>query len=264
MRWINGLFGNTRQENELRFCCNLCGRTVLAPVARLTREESTCRCGSTVRQRALIHVLSLELFGESLPLPDFPYRPDIVGLDMSGAATYAGGLATKLGFTNTFLHKAPQLDIANLDSACIGRCDFVISSDVFEHVPPPISIAFVNVLRLLKPGGLFVLTVPYNKQGATIEHFPELHDYQIEIRNGKRVLVNSTAEEHRQEFNNLVFHGGEGETLEMRVFSESGVVEELLSAGFTDVRIRRESCLEHGVCWPQDWSLPISARRAEP
>jgi SAM-dependent methyltransferase len=264
MTWFNGLFGPARREDELHFCCNLCGRRCVSPMEKLTREERTCRCGSTVRQRALVHVLSLELFGESLPLPDFPCRPDIVGVDMSGAATYAGRLEKKLGFTNTFLHKTPKLDIANPDPAWIGRCDFVISSDVFEHVPPPVSIAFINVMRLLKPGGLFVLTVPYTKQGTTVEHFPELLDYQIEMRNGKRVLVNVTRDKHRQEFDNLIFHGGEGETLEMRVFSESGLLDEMHGAGFTDVRIHGESCLEHGVWWADDWSLPITARRAGP
>lgn len=261
MEWLDRLFGRTRQDQHYR--CNLCGRSAHSPIEKLTREEPTCRCGSTVRQRALIHCLSLELFGNGVPLPDLPARPDIVGIDMSGAATYSSRLAGKLGYTNTFLHKAPQLDITDPAPAWIGQCDFVISSDVFEHVPPPVSIAFSNVLRLLKPGGLFVLTVPYTKQGGTVEHFPELHHYQLESRDGKRVLVNSTRHGQRQEFDNLVFHGGEGETLEMRVFSESGVVEELRRAGFTDIRIHGESCPEFGIFWPQNWSLPITARRAE-
>lgn len=262
MIWFNGMFDCAPQENILRFRCNLCGRSVRAPFEKLTREERTCKCGSTVRQRALVHALSLELFGESLALPDFPSRPDIVGVDMSGAATYVSKLAKKLGFTNTFLHKAPRLDIVSPGSLWTGKCDFVISSDVFEHVPPPISIAFANVLSLLKPGGLFVLTVPYTKQGTTVEHFPELFDYQIQLQNGKRVLVNVTIDKKRQEFDGLIFHGGEGQTLEMRVFSESGVIQELLGAGFTDIRMRGESFLERGIRWAEDWSLPITARRA--
>lgn len=262
MIWLDRLFGRSRQENGLRFRCNLCGRSALAPIAKLTREETACKCGSTVRQRSLIHCLSLELFGKSLPLPDFPLRPDIIGIDMSGATTYSHRLAKRLGYTNTFLHKSPQLDITDPDPSWIGQCDFVISSDVLEHVPPPVSLPFSNVLRLLKPGGLFVLTVPYAKQGMTVEHFPELHDYRLEARDGKRVLVNVTREQQRQEFDNLVFHGGEGETLEMRVFSESGVIQELHHAGFIDIRIHGEPCPEYGIFWPQDWSLPITARRA--
>lgn len=262
MNWFKRLFGRPAQEETLRFRCNICGRTAQAPLAKITREEPTCRCGSTLRQRGLIRVLSLGLFGVNRAIPDFPHRPDITGIDMSGATLYAKGLAKQLGYTNTFLHKAPHLDITQPGEAWLGQCDFVISSDVFEHVPPPVGRAFENTLHLLKPGGIFVFTVPYTKEGKTIEHFPDLHDYRLDSQNGHRVLVNTTAEGQRQEFSDLVFHGGEGETLEMRVFSEKGVIEELQRAGFTDIQIHREPCLEQGILWPQDWSLPISARRA--
>jgi hypothetical protein len=49
--------------------------------------------------------------------------------------------------------------------------------------------------------------------------------------------------------------------LEMRVFSESGVLRELEHAGFTDIHIHREPYSQFGIAWPQEWSLPISARR---
>jgi SAM-dependent methyltransferase len=245
-----------------RFRCNICGSRCVVPAASLTREQPSCGyCGSSVRQRAIVRLLSLELFGRGMALPDFPSRPDLVGIDMSGAANYAEGLAHKLGFTNTFLHKAPRLDITAPDPQWLGRCDFVISSDVFEHVAPPVGRAFDGALRLLKPGGVFVFTVPYARTGDTIEHFPELHDYRIEERDGRRILVNTTADRRTQEFADLVFHGGEGETLEMRVFSEAGVSGELQRAGFTGIRIHGEPCAESGIAWPQDWSLPISARR---
>lgn len=250
----------TRDE-QVRFRCNICGRRCVAAASDLTRENLTCSCGSSVRLRALIHVLSLELFGKSLALPDFPRRQDIIGIDMSGAATYAVGLERKLGYTNTFLHKSPRLDITAPDSRWYGRCDFIISSDVFEHVARPVGRAFENALRLLKPGGVLVLTVPYVKTGQTVEHFPELHDWHIEHRDGRRVLVNKTEDGHCKHYDGLVFHGGEGETLEMRVFSEAGVLDELRCAGFTAIRIHGDPCAEYGIAWPQTWSLPISARR---
>jgi len=255
---LKGFWSGT---DVLRFRCNICGRASRADKGRLTREEPTCRCGSKVRIRALVHLLSSALYGKSLALPDFPLRPDIIGIDMSGSAAYAGRLAEKLSYTNTFLHKPPYFDITNPEAGWLGRCDFVISSDVFEHVAPPVSRVFRNTLRILKPGGVFVLTVPYGKSGDTLEHFPELHDFHIEGRGKRRVLVNTTAGGIRQEFDNLVFHGGEGDTLEMRVFSESGVLEELRRAGFEDIRIHSEPHHEFGIHWIYDWSLPISARR---
>jgi SAM-dependent methyltransferase len=180
---------------------------------------------------------------------------------MSGATAYAKRIAKRLGYTNTFLHKAPSLDITGPGQEWLGQCDFVMSSDVFEHVVPPISRAFKNTLQILKPGGIFVLTVPYTLTGETREHFPELHRYQVLSRKGKRVLVNMTNEGKVQEFDQLVFHGGEGETLEMRVFSETGLLRELEQAGFADIRIHREPFRQFGIIWHQQWSLPITARR---
>lgn len=247
---------------RLTFRRNICGHCCITPIASLTREQKTCHhCGSTVRQRALIHVLSLELFAAGTAISDFPNRPDIVGIDMSGAANYADKLARKLSFTNTFFHKQPRLDITAPDPQWFDHCDFIISSDVFEHVAPPVGRAFENTLRILKPGGLFVFTVPFTKTGDTVEHFPELHDWHIDRRDGQRLLQNVTVDGRSQRFDNLIFHGGEGETLKMRVFSETSVLAELKRAGFEAIRIHGEPCLEFGIVWHQDWSLPISARR---
>ena len=92
--------GPTR-DDELRFRCNICGRNAKAKKAALGREQPTCSCGSSVRLRALIHHLTQELFGASLAIPDIPMRPDIIGIDMSGARLYADRLARRLGYTNT-------------------------------------------------------------------------------------------------------------------------------------------------------------------
>jgi SAM-dependent methyltransferase len=259
--WKNLFSSSNSREQQISFRCNICGRIAQVSPSKLTREDVSCRCGSTVRVRAIAHVLSLELFGKSHALPDMPSRPDLIGVDMSGAAILAERLAKRLGYTNTFLHKAPCLNIVAPPEEWLSRCDFVISSDVFEHVGPPVSRAFENTLRLLKPGGVLVLTVPYNTAGDTVEHFPELHRYHIDKRDGKQVLVNTTANGKLQEFDKLVFHGGDGDTLEMRVFSEGGVLSELERAGFTDIHIHREPCPQFGIAWPQEWSLPISARR---
>jgi SAM-dependent methyltransferase len=258
---LDALKGSLRGKTAIRFRCNVCGRDGKALSERFGREQVSCRCGSTVRFRSLIHVLSLELFGESKAIADFPIRPDLVGLDMSGAANYALPLAQRIGYVNTFLHKAPFLDITSPGKEWLSRCDFLISSDVFEHVAPPVSRAFRNAIRLLKPGGVLVLTVPYRPEGQTLEHFPDLHDFRIEKRNGRHTLTNVTSDGRHQVFENLVFHGGEGETLEMRVFSLRGLIDELENAGFEQIRVHDDAVPEFGIAWPQPWSLPLSARR---
>jgi len=43
--------------------------------------------------------------------------------------------------------------------------DFIISSDVFEHVNSPIADAFRSLRKLIKPTGVIIFSVPYNKNG---------------------------------------------------------------------------------------------------
>ncbi len=250
----------------LTYQCNICGRACECPIGALQREGPSCsHCGSTVRMRAIIHLLSLELFGESRTLPDFPIRPAIKGIGLSDWRGYAIPLAHKLGYQNTFYHKKPRLDITRVDSAWEAQFDFVIASDVFEHVAPPVSAAFANARRLLKPNGVLIFTVPYTlKDGPTLEHFPGLYDYRL-IRTGTGFrLHNRTQAGDEQVFDQLVFHGGAGETLEMRVFTLTALQREFQKAGFTRVKVHCEPEFKFGIYWRVDWSLPITARAVGP
>lgn len=229
----------------------------------MDRETPTCQaCGSNARVRAVIQVLSMELFHENLLLPDFPTRREIRGLGMTDWEGYAVKLFEKFDYQNTYYHEEPKLDIAAASIApeFMGK-DFIISSDVFEHVAPPVSRAFENVWKMLKPGGLFILTVPYGHQRETIEHFPELNEFNVVERDGSFVLRNKTSTGVVQEFNDLVFHGGPGATLEMRVFSETALIQHLKDAGFANIKVQRAADLVHGIWWPEPWAFPMSARR---
>jgi SAM-dependent methyltransferase len=247
---------------HLTFRCNICGAFCESKVNDLGRETPSCAmCGSTVRMRAIIYLLSQALFGCSIALPNFPIRKDIRGIGLSDWIGYAIPLAQKLNYTNTFYHQEPRLDITAVDPAWEGTLDFLISTDVFEHIAPPVSVAFVNVHKLLKPNGVFIFTVPYGKDAETEEHFPELFQYEIVEREGKQLLKNITRDGREQIFENLKFHGGEGATLEMRLFSESALLKELAHAGFRAVKTHAEPDWVHGVYWAHDWSLPMTARK---
>jgi GT2 family glycosyltransferase len=243
----------------LHYRCNICGRACKTPVDALGRETPSCSCGSTVRSRAIIHLLSMELFGKSIALPDFPIRPDLRGWGMSDGG-YAGVLAKKVGYVNTFYHQDPRFDItAPLDPEIEGTLDFLISTEVFEHITSPVSTAFRNARRLLKPGASFIFTVPYTLRSDTDEHFPELHQYEIVERPGADpILRNITRDGREQVFENLVFHGGPGSTLEMRVFAQAALLTEFKKAGF-EAKISSEPCWEFGIYWRDAWSLPIVA-----
>src|SRR6266849_4742006 len=93
---------NRVEPGLLSFRCNICDRPGLTRMATLDREGPSCEgCKSSVRLRAIIQILSLELFGRSLSISEFPDSHDIVGLGISDWEVYAEGLACKFNYTNT-------------------------------------------------------------------------------------------------------------------------------------------------------------------
>ena len=251
-------------EPAVDFTCNVCGkanRGVLLAYAE-NRENQSCRhCTASLRMRSLMYLLSMELYGKALTLPEFPADKAISGLGMSDWQGYSLALARKFSYRNTFYHQDPRLDIANIDEADVAKHRFLISSDVFEHIPPnAVDAAFRNSRRLLRDDGFFLFTVPFAKLGETREHFPRLHDFRIVEADGKRRLLNRTVDGEEEVFDNLVFHGGDGMTLEMRLFSESDLLRRLEVAGFSSARVHGEHFPEYGILWPIDHSLPIVAR----
>jgi len=248
------------------FTCNICGGACQRLSAPPGREVASCAgCGSTVRLRSLIALLSREIFGVELALPDFPVLKGIRGIGMSDPTELAGRLAEKFEYTNTFYHQEPRLDVTDSSEAHlaehVGRYDFILSSEVLEHVAPPVERAFVNLNRMLKPDGLLLLTVPYRLDGRTAEHFPELYEYSIAAPGGRVVLVNRRRDGSIEVFENVSFHGGEGTTLEMRGFSETSLKETLSAAGFASTRIGWEDFPEFGILHDEAWSLPMAGRK---
>jgi SAM-dependent methyltransferase len=249
------------QGGMLWFHCNVCGRHNFVELDTLDRETKSCgSCRSSARWRAVVDVLARELFGESVPLPDFPIRRDLHGIGLSDWPGYSGPLAERFDYVNTFYDEEPQLDIAEINPSLEGTLDFLIASDVFEHVAPPVSRAFTNARRLLKPGGVLVLTVPWRNHLQTIEHYPELHDFEIIERAGRPVLRNVRSDGVVEEHDDLCFHGGPGAVLEMRLFGKDDLIAELHAAGFETVSVYDRPNFAIGVYWPIRDSLPLAAR----
>jgi SAM-dependent methyltransferase len=245
-----------------KFLCNICGTVCERPPEGLAREGSGCAvCHSSMRVRALIALLSEELLGVPMTLVEFPVLKSIRGIGMSDFPELAEKLAQKLDYTNTFYHQAPRFDVTQPDAIDFGRYDFILSTEVMEHVPRPVEDAFSNLFRLLKPDGLLVMTTPYTLGGKTKEHFPDLNDFALASLREKTVLVNRRRDGSIEVFENLVFHGGPGSTVEMRVFTEESLRENLLGAGFSSVRIATENITEFGIEHAETWSLPIVARK---
>ena len=94
----------------------------------------------------------------------------------------------------------------------------------------------------------------------TIEHFPDLHDFRLVEDQGKWRLFNRTRNGREEQFDDLVFHGGPGTTLEMRLFSRAALERHFAQAGFSEVRFASEACPRFGIEWPEPWSIPMVAR----
>ena len=245
-----------------KFTCNLCGEECLRPPEGSERETASCpECQSTVRLRSLAALLSRELFGMVMTLPQFPPLKGIRGLGMSDLRSIAGPLAEKFDYTNTFYDHAPLFDVTKPDQRDRARYDFIVSSEVMEHVPPPVMQAFATLCGMLKPDGFLVFTTPYSLRPDTDERFSTLHEYALAAPGGRTVLVNRRVDGSIEVFEDLAFHGGHGSTIEMRLFSESALRSMLIEAGFSSVHFAVEDWPGFGVEHRGSWSLPIVARK---
>jgi SAM-dependent methyltransferase len=171
-------------------------------------------------------------------------------------------LAEAFDYRNTFYTREPRFDITAPPAQEFGTYDFIISSEIFEHVLPPVEKAFEATFRLLKPNGVLLLTVPYSLAPGTAEHFAKLHQFGLAQVGDRVLLVNRTAEGRIEVHEDLVFHfGSSGPALEMREFSESSLRSRLAAAGFSEVYMYSENDNASGIVHAESWSLPIAARR---
>lgn len=249
-----------QDDRLIRYRCNICGTHNGRPRSELGRESDSCtKCHSTVRMRAMVHLVTRHLHGQGVVACEMPASRH-TGLGLSDWVGYASVLQSKTGYTNTFYTRAPQLDITRPPAQRRESVDFIIASDVFEHVAPPVSAAFEGAAFLLRLGGLLAFSVPYLLEGPTREHFPELHDFRVEGKGDERRLLNRTQDGRLQTFTDLCFHGGEGATLEMRLFSLQGLRAMCRESGLGDPLVM-EDVEEFGIVWLQPWSRAMFIRK---
>jgi SAM-dependent methyltransferase len=168
-------------------------------------------------------------------------------------------LAQRLDYRNSFLDRGLRVDIVDPPEDLLGHFDFLIAADVFPHVAAPVQRAFDGARRLLRPGGLLLLTVPYDPGAPTLEHFEGLRDLDVREEAGRRRLHARAADGSEVLREDLVFHGGEGFTLEMRRFGLQDLLAHCRQAGFDQVAVEGDEVPERGIRW-QPWSQPLSAR----
>ena len=216
------------------FVCNICGAR--NNTTNFATEPASCACGSNVRVRALIHLLSVELFGHSIVLADFPVMKSIRGLGMTDKACYADVLASKFDYKNTHYDREPRLDFTEHHPELIqsvrlypfGGCDRACRRAVERTLEEPFS--------LLNARGILGMTIYCNPVDSMREHFPELNVYKVVQLGEKPVLINRRHDGGLEVTDDLIFHGGSGATLEMREFGITGLQSKLRKTGSGSLR----------------------------
>ena len=249
------------------FYCNITGQTFVLNDNEKHRELAS-RFGYNSRFRAICYVFTKLFYGECKILSNLEENKQIKGIGMSDSG-WANIFKEKFNYTNTYYHTKPYLDIYNNEHVNeYTELDFIISSDVFEHIDPypDIQIAFNNLYKMLKNGGFIIFSVPYT-EGEHIEHYPNLFKYEIKKESNTYILYNTTIDNKQEQFNNLCFHGGPGNVLEMRVFSKKSIISYLEKSGFIDICFHNidDDMKKYGIYWSvnnnNNCSLIISAKK---
>lgn len=239
------------------FLCICCRKITLGRKSDSPREAFNCIfCNSSSRERAVIFAVT-RTFG-----PQRSRLKSRKAVGVSDGNNTASTMQKIFGgnYQNYQFHIDPKLDITHVPFALHNTADIVTCSEVLEHVQPPVSEAFSGLYSLLKPGGVLVLSVPHTPNGNPHkEHFPIMRSSELVLSpEPKLVGFQITGEE--VEFTNLVFHGGIGSTLEYRVFSENSLLENLIRAGFEEIRFIPNSHL-FGISW-EPWSRTWVAKKS--
>jgi len=208
-----------------------------------------------------MHLLSQELFGHSLTVKDFPRLKSVRGIGLTDQRCYAEILADKFGYTNTHYDCEPRLDITEHHSHLVETFDFILAADVLEHIAPPVERALEELCRLLKPNGFLGITVCCHPTDLMREHFPDLHEYRVFSLGNSTVLVNRRSDGTLEVLDDLIFHGGSGETPEMREFGVTSLRAKLLAAGFQHLDLLSTDIPEIGIVFDDDVSQLLIARK---
>jgi SAM-dependent methyltransferase len=244
-------FSNSR-EDILQFRCNICSTVNEVRFSEIHRELTACSgCNSNARFRGVVKAIQRFILSDSVaPLRQEGEKKTISGIGMSDSLSYATELERIFNYRNTFYHMEPYLDVTNATSAASYRdLDFVISSEVLEHVRAPVTASLKNIFDILKPGGALILTVPYLEGYETIEHYPHLNEFEIVKTGTSYSVVNKRPDDAVEYLVNPRFHGGPGAVLEMRVFGEGDLFSMLRYVGFGEIHDLPPTDREIGYFW---------------
>lgn len=174
--------------------CNICGSWTLFRVndANFREHVVCCACGSRNRQRqvagvllALIHEKrSVGLGGKFLNIRDIKKNTIVWNVENTRALHESlKAHLDKSYISSEYIdpkmssgdHREGVLHVdickTHFDDNSI---DYILSSDVLEHVPDPL-VALRETYRILKPGGAHIFTVPFYQHRFTTERRAVMH-----------------------------------------------------------------------------------------
>ena len=215
---------------NLDWSCIICGARHNSIPNSISRETAECGvCRSTWRTRAVTLGVLNGLAITPTPLIDVPSDWSRCGVGFDDHPSVFSSYPTKWDFVNTRLHRFPELDLLRPTDSAISAFEFAVCSDVMEHVQPPYRRGLEGLLKILKPGGFAVVSVPVSGSDEMLEHFPELKSFKI-LEDKSLEWTDETGTRHHER--DPQFHGGDGLTLEFRIFSAEGMIADLIEAGF--------------------------------
>jgi SAM-dependent methyltransferase len=173
----------------------------------------------------LIHFLGYENRTLKSLSPDWSR----IGLGISDDIALASKVPTKFFYSNTYFDTFPQLDIRNVPPEAKGKFEFVLCSDVLEHIDCDLDLAIQGVLGLLKPNGFALFSVPVVENAIETEFYPNLMSF--EIINNQVHWVDKQEIMHVD--NSPEFHGGRGQNLAFRQFDDDQFRKVLEFNGFS-------------------------------
>ena len=200
--------------------------------ARFERESALCRgCSSTWRARAMALSITTSLGYEPKRLGEIHPDWSRVGLGISDDVELSSRLSTKFFYSNTFFDAFPNLDIREIPSIAHAAFEFVSCSDVLEHIDVDIKKAIRGISKLLKPSGFAVLSVPITHTAERVEFYPKLKTFNVI---GETVeWVDQNGKKFIDQFPE--FHGGRGQNLAFRQFTDESFRKLVLDNGFASI-----------------------------
>lgn len=244
------------KKRHLWFLCNSCLAIRRTSLTSDLREGLVCpSCGLNSRQRAVL------LAAQRNAKKAFLLRKNLKIIGVSDGAPIESAFRDRFGkaYENFEFHTEPFLDITKVQDVPDSFADVVTCSEVLEHVQPPVELAFSGLYKLLKPGGLLILSVPHTGVNSMhVEHFPVMQNSKL-IFEPVPVLRGIDLQGNERKFSQLFFHGGAGATLEYRVFSETSLKENLEKAGFIKNQAQGDNRL-FGCIW-EPWSRVWIAKK---